>query len=104
MALKIISLDPVTVAAGNTIYPIAATPKYAASISLQADYNNSGRISIGGPEVTPDNGIQLAPGEAAVIEFPSSAKFTDEFDVSQIYVTAATSPQVVRVAIIKKDN
>jgi len=102
MALEIYTIDPIVVSMGSVAYPLTLTPLYAASITIQADYNNVGRISVGNSDVTPNNGIQIAPGEAAVIEYPANAKFTDEFDLSLIYITSASSGDTVRVSYIKR--
>jgi hypothetical protein len=99
MALRIYNLDPVTIVSGGTAYPVAATATPVASVTLQADYNNVGRISIGGPDVSNTNGIQIAPGEAAVIEYPHD---TTEFILNEIYVTSASAGDIVRVTYMKR--
>lgn len=100
--LQLFSLPTVNVASGGVAYPLTATQVFAASISLQADFNNVGRISVGGEDVTTTTGIQLAPGDSCVIEYPSSAKFTDEFDLSKIYITSASANDKVRVIYMKR--
>lgn len=104
MALKIYTVDPVTIASGGVAYQIYPTQLFAASITIQAGYDNVGRISVGDDSVTPSNGIQVAPGESAVIEYSvGSARHTEEFDLSKIYVTSASAGDIVRVSYIKRE-
>jgi hypothetical protein len=104
MALKIFTLPTVTVATGSQAYAITADEGLsAASITLQADYDNVGRVSVGSADITPSTGVQIAPGETAVIEYPASAKFTDEFLLYLIYVTSASSGDKVRPSYIKRE-
>lgn len=103
MALKIYTLPNVEIASGSVAYPITADQGiFAGSITLQADYNNVGKISVGSADITPGTGIQIAPGETAVIEPPANAKATDEFAVYLIYVTSASSGDIVRPSYIKR--
>lgn len=102
MPLKIFSLDPVTVTVANDRYAISNSRIYAASITLQADYNNVGRIAVGGDTVTASNGTLIGQGESAVIEFPANTSNKDEFDLSLIYVTSSNSGDIVRISYIKR--
>jgi hypothetical protein len=102
MALQLSNIGPIEVVVGGERYPLSDAVLYAASITVQADYDNVGRIAIGGPDVTGDNGIEIAPGESAVIEFPASTSIREEFDVSTIYLTSATSGDTARAVIIKR--
>lgn len=101
--LKLYTVPVITIGVGSQAYPLASEYLPAASITVQAEYNNVGRISIGDSTVTPSTGIQVAPGESAVIEFPASAKFTDEFNLETIFVTSASSGDKVRVVYIKRE-
>ncbi len=102
MAATIHSLTPVVVVMGSTIYPLSATPLIASSITIQADYNNVGRISVGGSTLTVNNGIQVEKGESAVIEYPNSGNYTDEFDLSAIYITSASAGDSARITYIRR--
>lgn len=103
MALRLFSLPNIVVATGGTTYPLSTTRLFSASVTLQADFNNVGRISVGGPEISPGQGIQISPGDSAVIEYPASAGFADEFDLSKIYITSATANDTVRITYIKRE-
>jgi len=100
--IKINTLTSVTCTEANTAYPLSESRRAAASITIQADYNNAGTVCIGDSTVIPDTGLQIKPGESAVIEFTMSANFTDDFDLSDIYVTSATSGDSVRVTTITR--
>lgn len=100
--LRMFSLPNVEIDSGGVAKALSSTSVIAASISLQADFNNVGRVSVGGPDVGVDEGIQLAPGDSCVIEFPASARFSDEFDLSTIYINSASAGDLVRVVYIKR--
>jgi hypothetical protein len=103
MALQIFTLPNVTIAIGSQAYPITADAGLAAgSVTLQADYDNVGKISVGSADITTGTGVQLSPGETAVIEPPANSKATDEFLLFLIYVTSASSGDVVRPSYIKR--
>ena len=100
--LKLFNLDPVTVVSAGVAYPITASPQYVASVSLQANYNNGGRVSVGGENVTNDNGILLDKGESAVIERPANTRDDIEIEAGSIYVTSTSSGDIVRVSILRR--
>ncbi len=102
MALRIYSLTPIVITIGSTAYPISATSIIASSITIQADYNNVGRISVGGSDLTINNGIQIEKGESAVVEYPTSGNYTDEFDLSLVYITSASAGDTARITYIKR--
>jgi len=102
MALRLYNLDPVVIDSGNVAKALTSEPILAASITLQMDYNNVGRMAVGGVGVTVSNGIQCAPGESVVIEFTKVAGFTDEFELNNIYVVSATAGDSCRVVYIKR--
>jgi hypothetical protein len=103
MAIKIFTLDEITIADSNIAQRLSASTIYVASVTIQADYNNGGRISVGGENVDNTNGIQIEKGESAVIEFPANhAGFTDEFDLKEIWVVSTSTNDKVRVSYIKR--
>jgi hypothetical protein len=103
MALKIYTLPIITIASGGTAVPLSATSLLAASITIQADRNNVGRISIGDSTVTTSTGIgELGPGDPAVIEYSGNSRDSAEFDIKDIYVVSGSAGDIVRVSIMKR--
>lgn len=60
--------------------PWASDPNATASptrgILVQADYGNAAGsyVEVGGPSITPGNGIQLAPGDTDFVNAPTAAQ------------------------------
>lgn len=103
MAMVPETLGVVTVTSANQAYPLSETPKLAVSISIQANYNNIGRIAIGDSTVTPTTGHLLDKGEAAVIELPPDTRMAADFAVDKFYITSASSGDSVRVTVLKRE-
>lgn len=100
MALILQALSPVTLTSSSSSYALAGSTKWAHSVTIQADYANTGTVTIAGSEVTSSNGIQLKAGESAVIEQAPNTKPHEEFDVSLIYATSTQNGDKVRVTLI----
>ncbi len=90
-------LTPVVVSSAGTAVQISATSLLVGAVMIQADPSNSGNIFVGDSSVASTNGIVVAPGSALPFD-PQVLRANDEFfDLSQIYIDAATNGDFVRV-------
>lgn len=98
MALKLKTLAPVTLSSSNTAYALSTTDEVPyVSITISADSTNTGSVYLGDDTVTPTNGQEIRPGEAALINTPIRPSGSEEFHVTEIYVTTATAGSKVRI-------
>lgn len=102
MALKLQTVDPVSLVSSSTPYPLYDEDLRVVSATISAPTDNDGTVFIGDDTVTPSTGIALAPGESAVIETPNRPSGNDEFSLNEVYVTCLTAGQSVNIAIWRK--
>lgn len=98
MAQKTKIFTAVTIATAGTRQQLTATSTAVLSVIVQADSLNTGKIYVGDSSVSSSSGIELAAGEAFVIE---PQYFGDnEINLSDIYLDTATNNNVARIQYI----
>jgi hypothetical protein len=103
MSIQVFNLaTSVTMTSSNTPYPLSSTQLMVSSVTIQADFNNTGRVAFGGSNVTPSNGAEIPPGDSASVGDEYRAGHTDEIDLNKLYVTSSVAGSVVRVVYTKK--
>lgn len=102
MAVKLTTLDPVTVVVGGTPYPLFPSDLRVVSLTVVADAANVGNVYIGDQSVSASNGTPLGPQDSALIETPVRPSGNEEFLVNEVYVTSSTSGNKVRVVAWKR--
>lgn len=98
MAVLLQTLDPVTLTLSNNPYPISSFQFPIVSVTISADATNTGRIYIGDSTVTPANGIDVGPGESALISTPLRPSGSEEFHLDEIFVTTSTAGSKIRIS------
>jgi hypothetical protein len=92
----------VTIASGGTALPLASSSIPVASIVIQAEYTNVGRISIGNSSVSSNTGIEIGPGDTFTLSVETLHK-VGEFDLKDIYVVSGTAGDKVRILAFRRN-
>ena len=79
------------VSVGTSRVPVSPTSLRVRSATIKADDNNTGKVFVGGPDVTTSNGYALYPGQAVDL-------FID--DLSSVYLVADSEGQLVYVIYV----
>ena len=77
---------------GTSRIPISSASLRVRSVTVKADDNNTGKVFVGGPDVTASNGYALYPGQAVDL-------FID--DLSSVYLVADSEGQLVYVIYVR---
>lgn len=72
------------------------------SIVIQGTATNAGRVFVGGSNVSATNGVSLAAGEAVTFSGDWRRDGSDEFDITDFYIDAATNSDSVQIILIAK--
>lgn len=104
MAIKLETVAPISLAISNNPYQLSADPLRVVSVTISADAANTAKIYIGDETVTASSGIELSPGESAVISTPLRPSGSEEFLLNEIYVVASTSGQLARAAVWRRKS
>lgn len=97
MAIKLLTLPPVSIVNSNTAYQIYADSIPVTSVTIQAEFNNSAKVVIGSSSVTPTSGVEIPPGDTATIEGPQVNGRSEEMYLNDIYVASSSGGQGVRI-------
>ena len=93
---KITGLSDVTVTTGGTRVQMSSTAILSPSVCIEAKSDNSGKLFIGGSDVTSSKGIELAAGQSICLDASRSAGY-DMIDLSTIWINASANTQVAKV-------
>lgn len=96
--LKLKTFPAVTVSKAGERKQIYDKSLLVYEVSIQSLTSNSGTQYVGDETVTSSNGHQVLPGDPVVIELPSRARATDQFDISDVYVDSSTDGAEFRVS------
>ena len=77
---------------GTSRVQVSSTSVKVRSVTIKADDNNTGKVYVGGRNVTTQNGYALYPGQAVDI-------FID--DLSKIYLVSDADNQLVYIIYVK---
>ena len=97
MAVQLQTLDPVTVVSAGTAYPLSSTHTAVISVTVQAEFTNVSKIIIGAANISSSNGIEVPPGDTALVMIPERGKASDEFFLDEVFITSTTSGDKARV-------
>lgn len=95
MALKLVTLSPVTVTTAGTRVRLHPSNLESRCLVIQADSANTGIILVGDVTVTGSNGIQLKAGDSVSIT-PDTTDI--EINLSDYYIDTDTNGSVVRIS------
>lgn len=104
MALEIETLSNVTVVSGGIAVSVGTSTgkKFSvSSIMIQADRNNTGPITVGGPTVTATTGLELTPGGNVTITGDNN-HVSEEIFLTDIYINSASTGNFARVSILRR--
>lgn len=105
MPIQLRSLPPITFSNPNEPTQLTLDDKITStSITIMADKNNVGIVTVGGDDIDPDNAIQIEPKEIGVIEHTAPGSFGDDtlFRLSQIYAMSSNAGDKIRVVYMKR--
>lgn len=97
MAVKLQTLDPITIAVANTAYPLSSDHIAVAEVTIQAEFTNGSKILIGAANLSSTNALQIPPGDTGLIVGPNRSGFTEEFYLDEVFVTSTNAGDKVRV-------
>jgi len=97
MAVQLQTLDPVTVVSAGTAYPLSAVHTAVTSVTIQAEFTNVSKLVVGASNVSSANGVEVPPGDTALIMVPERGKASDEFFLDEIFITSTTSGDKARI-------
>jgi len=89
-----------TVATAGTRVQLSATTVRLREVVVQAKNGNSNTIYFGNSSVSSTNGFQLQPGQSFSLSELSLMTGENSFDLSTMYVDAATNGDQVVIAYI----
>ena len=95
--LKLKTIAAVTVATSGTPVALCASTQWVYSATIQSLSSNTGTQYIGDSTVTSSNGLQFGAGDIIEVDAPASARSTDQFDLSKVYVDSSTNGAAFRV-------
>lgn len=105
MAVKIVTLNPVTITTGGVAEQAGSAATPVTSMTLQAEDTNTGNVYIGGSNVTAANGQALTPGNTCEITADSIGRGSaEEFLINEVWINSSTSGNVVRIAVFQRRN
>lgn len=99
--VKLITVDPVTVASAGTAVPLSATSLLVYAVSVQSLRTNTGYQYIGDSSVDSTNGFEFKPSGLAEIEPPpgsSGGREPSQIDLADIYVDSTTNNAEFRIS------
>lgn len=102
MAVKPRTLPAIELVNANQAYALGPSNILATSVTIQADFTNSGKIVIGDAAVTALSGQEVPAGDSAVIEADQVHGRTEQFALSDVYVTSSQANQRVRVFLFDR--
>lgn len=92
-------LGDITVSSAGTPVQVSATQILTPGCAITAKATNTGNIYVfGSGQTSSAAGAEVRPGESIEITGPQIGGTEDEFDLSRIYIDAATSGDKVTVA------
>ena len=101
MAIQPLTLTKAVASAGTAV-AIGTRPAIGTCI-IQADTGNTRKVFIGDSSVETSTGISLDPGDSMSLQGPQGRGWTDEYNLSDIFVDAANSADLIRImAFVKK--
>jgi hypothetical protein len=100
VAIELVTFPVVDLANSNQAYALASSHIFVTSVTIQAEFNNTAKIALGGSSVTPSTGIEIPPGDTATIEIDKSQN--SEIYIDEIYLTTSVAGQAARVTAFKR--
>lgn len=103
MAVKLKTLQEVTVTTAGTRVPLSLTSQIVYACSVQSLSSNTGTQYIGDDTVSSSNGQAFGPSDVAELDGPAGAREPHQFDLKDIYVDSSTSGAKFRVSAWIRD-
>jgi hypothetical protein len=101
--VKLKGLGYVTVSSSGTPVPLSSSSVRTAACHIQADPSNTGVIYVGGVNLDATHrGVVLSPDRGTEITGPHIRGIEEEFDLSEVYIDAATSGDKVIVSYFER--
>jgi hypothetical protein len=105
MKSKLITLAQTVVTTSGTEVQVSSTPLYASTVIFSCPAANTGAIYIGDVNVSTTRGIEVAKGvNLAITADMLGRPGGTEFDLSDLYVDAATNGDKVNISYVKLVN
>jgi multidrug efflux pump subunit AcrA (membrane-fusion protein) len=100
--VKLKTLPAILVTAAGTRKQIYPNHLLVYSVTIQSLRTNTGTQYFGDGSVLVGSGTEMLPGDLVEVEPPSRARATDQFDISDIYVTSDVAAEFRIVAWIRE--
>lgn len=104
MSTKLTTFSRASLASSNVAQQVASSAIAVASLTIQAESTNTGSIFIGDSTVTTTSGIEVGPGDCAVLEGPLGPRGPEEFLISEVYIVGANAGDKVRLSAFRRRN
>ena len=100
--IKLMTLPVITVSVGGTAVQVSTDVIAVTSLTLQAAFNNTGKVVVGDSTVTPAIGMEVPPGDTVTITADNISKGSEEFLLSEVWINSSTAGNTVRAAAFRR--